>query len=64
MGLKDFLKKRCPVCNSKVDKLDNAITLKSSEGTHEIFICNNCADFFEDSSEVLRKRKRTSDDTV
>lgn len=52
-----FFKKTCPACQNKVEKLNNELRLKTSEGTHSIYVCDNCSNFFEDSAEVLKRKK-------
>lgn len=63
MVLEKFFKKKCPVCSAKVDALKTEIRLKAGDGSHSVFVCDNCANFFEDSAEVL-KRKKQDDDSV
>ena len=62
MVLSNFFKKKCPTCSAKVDKLNNELRLKTAEGSHSVYVCDNCADFFEDSGEVLKRKKQ--DDSI
>lgn len=64
MSISRFFKKNCPVCDSKVDKLENAIRLKASDGTHTVYVCDNCACFFEDSAEIQRKQDENDEKSV
>ncbi len=63
MVISRFFKKKCPTCDSKVDKLTTEIRLKTVDGTHSVYVCDNCANFFEDSAEIL-KRKKHDEDTI
>jgi hypothetical protein len=51
--------KKCKVCKAKLRKDIEypLIRLKSSDGMEEIEVCNNCANFFEGSADVLNKGK-------
>lgn len=61
-----FGKKKCPVCAKKYpnDTTFHVLRLNTADGTHEIEICNDCADFFDKSAEVLahRGKDNKSDD--
>lgn len=51
-------KKTCTVCNTnKLPKEPATIRLDVQEGTVEILICDECAEFFDKSSEVLNRGK-------
>lgn len=55
--LNRFFKKKCPLCDSKVDALPHEIKVNTTEGAHSVYVCDDCADFFDKSSDIL-KRKR------
>lgn len=59
-----FNKKKCPVCNEKFPKTEtfHELRLKTSDGVIEIEICNNCADFFDKSADVLTRGKKQEDE--
>ena len=58
-------KKKCPVCSVKYKKNVpfHELRLQTADGTHEIEICESCADFFDKSAEVIMRGRR-QDDTV
>ena len=58
MVISKFFKKTCPICSTKVDKLNNEIRLKTADGGHSVYVCDNCSNFFEDSAEVLKRKKQ------
>lgn len=39
-------KVKCPTCGSKFDSLDHSIRMETSEGPHEISVCQKCSDLF------------------
>lgn len=56
--------KRCKTCSKKFKKGEEtaSIRMDTLEGVHEIEICLECADFFDQSAEVLLKIKRKEPD--
>lgn len=49
---------RCRVCDQKPPNTEPAILrLKTQDGVHEILVCDECAEFFDKSTEILLKRK-------
>lgn len=57
MAVKSWYKKvKCPVCETKHEVLKHELRLDTSEGVHSVFVCDTCADFFDKSAEVLKKR--------
>jgi hypothetical protein len=63
VGVKSWFKKvKCPVCQEKKDSLSNELRLDTSEGILQLFVCNECADFFDKSAEVLAKRNPAEDE--
>lgn len=54
--LNKFFKKKCPTCDNKVDSLPHEIKMNTSDGEYSIYVCDNCANFFDKSAEVLKKR--------
>lgn len=55
--LDKFFKKKCPLCDKKVDKLPHEIRMNTTEGEHSVYVCEECADFFDKSSEVLKRKE-------
>lgn len=49
-------KKKCPICRHKRDSLDHILRLDTSEGVHEITICEPCSNFFETVTEKISER--------
>jgi hypothetical protein len=55
--------KKCPVCGTNKLKDDpSIIRLETSEGTHEVPVCDECDRFFDKSAEVLTKNGNKRDD--
>ena len=57
--------KRCAVCEEKYHKSVpfHEMRLNTDDGPVSLEICENCADFFDKSAEVIMKG-RQQDDTV
>lgn len=57
MTVKSWFKKvKCPACQTKHKELKHELRLDTAEGVHNMFICDQCAHFFDKSAEVLKKR--------
>ena len=55
-------KRRCHVCKeNRLPEEPAIIRLKVREGIAEVLVCDECADFFDKSADVLQKRKRTDE---
>jgi len=52
-------KKSCPVCNDNypLEETFHELRLQSKDGVNSLEICNNCADFFDKSAEVLKGKR-------
>lgn len=50
-------KPKCKTCDKVYDKDDKpaVIRLETAEGIHEIEVCNECADFWDKSADVLQR---------
>lgn len=50
-------KKTCPVCEDKYPKAArfHELRLETLDGTHELEICEKCADFLDESADVIMK---------
>lgn len=55
-------KAKCKVCSAVLPSDNAIIRLETSEGVHEIDVCNDCADFFEKSAEVLMRKNVDEED--
>jgi hypothetical protein len=57
-------KKTCPVCENKYSKTArfHELRLETLDGTHELEICEKCADFLDESADVIMKGR--SDETL
>lgn len=53
-------KKKCPVCDIKYpkDTSFHELRLDTLDGIHTLNICENCADFFDKSAEVIMKGRK------
>lgn len=51
--------KKCSICKKKLNKTVEApiIRLQTLDGVVELEICNECADFYEASAEVLHRKR-------
>lgn len=57
--------KKCPLCKqNKLTEDSPQIRLDTSEGVHELTICEECADFFEKSAEVLMNKGSKDDESI
>lgn len=59
-------KKKCSVCGNKYPK-DTAfheIRLNTQVGVTSLEICESCADFFDKSADIMRKRENVKDQSV
>lgn len=55
--------KKCKVCTTNKIKEDPAIIrLQTADGVVEVEVCDECADFFDKSADVLSKRRKKPDD--
>jgi hypothetical protein len=53
-------KKKCPVCQDKYSEKTpfHELRLETADGTHVMEICENCADFFDKSADVIMKGRK------
>lgn len=59
------LEKLCHVCGVNEMPDEPAILrLKVQDGIVEMNVCDDCADFFDKSAEVLQKRKRPDEQRI
>lgn len=54
--LKRFFRKKCPTCNEKVGSLPYEIKMNVVEGEYSVYVCDKCAEFWEDSAKVFERR--------
>lgn len=55
---------KCATCSKKFNKKDkqHVIQLEAADGTIELKVCDNCANFWDASAEVLQKGRKNEDD--
>ena len=59
-------KKKCEICQDKYPK-DTAfheMRLNTQSGLVSLEICEKCADFFDKSADIMRKREDVKDQSV
>jgi hypothetical protein len=53
---------KCKICRTKKKKAEHEIRINTIDGPHSVYpVCDECAEFFDKSAEVLMGKK---DDTV
>lgn len=50
-------KPKCPLCDS-TKELSATIRINTADGPVELDICDFCADFFNESAEIFRTRRK------
>lgn len=54
----NWKKAKCKVCSAALPADPAILRVDTADGITELEVCNDCADFFEKSAEVLMKRNR------
>lgn len=59
-------KKKCEICKDKYPKETSfhEIRLSTQNGLISLEICERCADFFDKSADIMRKREDVKDEPV
>lgn len=50
-------KNKCKMCQTRYDGDGAEVQINTSEGLLTIRICDNCADFLDDSADMMRRKK-------
>jgi hypothetical protein len=62
---KSKLENLCHVCGvNQMPEEPAIIRLKVQEGVAEVLVCDECADFFDKSADVLLKGRKKNDESV
>jgi ribosome-binding protein aMBF1 (putative translation factor) len=62
---KSKLENLCHVCGvNQMPEEPAIIRLKVQEGTAEVLVCDECADFFDKTADVLLKGRKKNDESV
>lgn len=54
--------RKCKLCKTKLPKIGDvaSVRIDTADGLYEIEICDSCADFFDDSADIMRKKENES----
>lgn len=66
VGFDSIFGKKCKTCNSRIKSGYGTavIELDTAEGKHEIEVCKKCAEFWNDSAEVLQKQRFINNESI
>ena len=55
--------KKCP-CGNKLPENPGTLVVDSADGEFELKICDECSEFWDKSSDIMRKRNHGQDGSI